>query len=387
MAKPLLEDHERQAFCQEITTNNSLGYFYHFDNVPLSYVYRDDLIEGELTELERRNRAITETLWLDVYNKYCACDVGLRFFYPRSSVQFPLQVFRIDFGKGPSFPDPPEGDQAYASTEEVKASFDAFMQETGWAYLDETRHKPPAGSWKNMMGTPDRTLRIVSQVPFGNHTVLEAISTYSRDGLLQESALVTVLTYDGDGTLLMDRDYLDLANWHSAASWRDRIGPEGVSNIFPSRNVMQAFFAYQKSVQTEAPKLSELERRNLAIVAEAWVDSCNSGLDEKVFHTDRFRMQWPNQKCSFNFQIAQETMAIEKEAGPDRQLELYMTYARGNQVVAEGVLSWTEDGIQRDSPFISFLLLDADGLIIRERRYHTMSNWPGAKEISRRLGL
>ena len=64
-----------------------------------------------------------------------------------------------------------------------------------------------------------------------------------------------------------------------------------------------------------------------------------------------------------------------------------MTYARGNQVVAEGVLSWTEDGIQRDSPFISFLLLDADGLIIRERRYHTLSNWPGAKEISRRLGL
>ena len=387
MARPQLAEHERQAFCQEITSNNSLGYFYHFDNVPLSYVYRDDLIEGALTELEQRNRTLTETLWLDAYNKYCACDVGLRFFYQRSSVQFPLQVFRTEFGKGPSFPDPPDGNLAYASTGEVKASFDAFMEETGWAHIEASRHKPPGGSWKNMMGTPDRTLRIVSQVPYGNHIVLEAISSYSRDGLLKESALATVLTYASDGTLLLDRDYIDLANWHSAASWRDRIGPEGESNIFPSGNVMQAFVAYQKSLETEEPRLSDLEKRNRSIVEEAWVESCNSRLDEKVFHADRFRMQLPNQKCSFNFEIAQEAMAIERQVAPDREIALYMTYAKGNQVIAEGVVSWTEDGIPRDSPFISFLLLDEDGLIIRERRYHTMSNWPGAKEVSRRLGL
>ena len=68
-------------------------------------------------------------------------------------------------------------------------------------------------------------------------------------------------------------------------------------------------------------------------------------------------------------------------------MALFMTYAKGNQVIAEGVLSWTEDGIERDSPFISFLLLDADGLIIRERRYHTLSNWPAAEALTRRLGL
>ena len=386
MAEPLLAEHERQAFCQEITTNNSLGYFYYFGNVPLSYVYRDDLIEGELTELEQRNKTLTETLWLEVYNKYCACDVGIRFFYQRSSVQFPLQVFQTDFGKGPFFPSPPDSNVAYASTGEVKASFDAFMEETGWAYLDEARHKPPAGSWKNMIGTPDRTLRIVSQVACGNHTVLEAISTYSRDGLLKESALATVLTYDVDGSILLDRDYLELANWHSGGTTAKSLSKADSSKL-STADVMQEFFEYQKSLQTEETTPSQLERRNLSIVEDTWVESCNSGLDEVCFHADRFRMQWPHQKCSFNFEIAKEIVDIEKEAAPGRKMELLMTYAKGNQVIAEGVLSWTEDGIQRDAPFISFLLSDKDGLIIRERRYHTLSNWPGAEEVARRLGL
>lgn len=386
MSDLLLADHERQSFYQDITLNRCLGYFYNFDDVPLSFVYRDELIEGELTELEQRNRTLTETLWLGVYNKYCACDVGLRFFYQGSSVQFPLQVFRTDFGKGPFFPDPPNGNLAYASTGEVKASFDAFMEETGWAYLDEARHKPPVGSWKNMMGTPDRTLRIVSQVPCGNHTVLECISTYSRDGLIKESALATVLTYDVDGTILLDRDYLELANWHSANTAAKSL-PKADSIKIPAADVMQEFVEYQKSLQTEEIKLSDLERQNLSVVEEAWVESLNSGLDETYFHADRFRMQWPHQKCSFNFEIAKEIVDIEKEAAPGRKMELLMTYAKGNQVIAEGVLSWTEDGIQRDAPFISFLLLDKDGLIIRERRYHTLSNWPGAEEVARRLGL
>lgn len=59
----------------------------------------------------------------------------------------------------------------------------------------------------------------------------------------------------------------------------------------------------------------------------------------------------------------------------------------GNEVAAEGVVSWTENGVARESPFISFILLDEDGLIIRDRRYFTMGNWPGAGEVISRLGL
>lgn len=56
-------------------------------------------------------------------------------------------------------------------------------------------------------------------------------------------------------------------------------------------------------------------------------------------------------------------------------------------MVAEGIISWNEDGIDKESPFISFLLLDEDGLVIRDRRYPTMDNWPGADRVIARLGL
>ena len=64
-----------------------------------------------------------------------------------------------------------------------------------------------------------------------------------------------------------------------------------------------------------------------------------------------------------------------------------MTFAKGNQVAAECIASWTEDGVEKESPFISFLLLDADGLIIRERSYLNMAHWPGAAKTTERLGL
>jgi len=64
-----------------------------------------------------------------------------------------------------------------------------------------------------------------------------------------------------------------------------------------------------------------------------------------------------------------------------------MSYAKGNQVVVEGIISWTEKGEFRETPFISFLLLDQDGLIIRDRRHITLKNWPGADKLKERLGL
>ena len=134
-------------------------------------------------------------------------------------------------------------------------------------------------------------------------------------------------------------------------------------------------------------ELSDMEKRNLSIIEGVWVDAQNTGLDTKVIHPERFRMQWPVQKCSCNLNIAKEVEAIVKEAAPDRKMRLGLTYAKGNQVAAEGVVSWTENGVARETPFISFLLLDQDGLIIRDRRYLTLSNWPGADKMAARLGL
>ena len=63
-----LTEQERTAFYQEITRNRALDYFFVFDNIPLQFVYRDKLIPGDMSDLEKRNKAITETLWLDAYH-------------------------------------------------------------------------------------------------------------------------------------------------------------------------------------------------------------------------------------------------------------------------------------------------------------------------------
>ncbi len=101
----------------------------------------------------------------------------------------------------------------------------------------------------------------------------------------------------------------------------------------------------------------------------------------------RLRLQLPVQKCSTNLSVAREADELVAEAVPDRETRLCMTFAKGSQVVAEGIVSWTENGTLEEAPFISFLLLDADGLIIRERRHIDMSHWPGADRMIARLGL
>jgi len=134
-------------------------------------------------------------------------------------------------------------------------------------------------------------------------------------------------------------------------------------------------------------ELSDLEKRNLSIIKGTWVDAYNTDLNTKELHPERFRMQLPIQKWSYNMPIAKEVETIVKEAAPDRKMRLALTYAKGNQVVAEGIVSWTENGVAKEAPFISFLLLDKDGLVIRDRRYLTGDNWPGAAETAKRLGI
>ena len=70
-----------------------------------------------------------------------------------------------------------------------------------------------------------------------------------------------------------------------------------------------------------------------------------------------------------------------KEAAPDRQMRLVDTHAKGNQVIAEGIVSWTEDGVYKESPFLTFLLFDKDGLVIRDRRYINTDHWPGGRAM------
>jgi hypothetical protein len=149
---------------------------------------------------------------------------------------------------------------------------------------------------------------------------------------------------------------------------------------------MDRFYEYHRSRQISGP-VTDWEKRNLSIIEGAWIEAQNSGLSTKVVHPERFRMQWPVQKCSCNLSVAKEVEVLAKEAVADRTMRLGLTYAKGNQVAAEGVVSWSENGVARESPFISFLLLDRDGLVIRERRYVTMDNCPGAAQMMDRLGL
>ena len=380
-----LTDQERTAFYQEITRNRALDYFFVFDNVPLQFIYRDRLIPGKLTDLEKRNKAITETVWLEAYHQYLVCNVGYLFFYRGRVLQMVFQVHQ--FGAGTFVPPAEESRQFQATAEEVQASFDKWMANTGWKTADDMREQPPMASWKSLLGVPDRTVRIASIMPVGNQVVLELISTWTEDGVLKEAAWVAVLIYDVDGTVLQDRSYIDLANWPSARRYaRERSQASQAQPQTTGAGVMDRFYEYHRSRQISAA-VTDLERRNLSIIEGAWVDAQNTGLDTKVIHPERFRMQWPVQKCSCNLNIAKEVEAIVKEAAPDRKMRLGLTYAKGNQVAAEGVVSWTENGVARETPFISFLLLDQDGLIIRDRRYLTLSNCPGADKMAARLGL
>jgi len=132
---------------------------------------------------------------------------------------------------------------------------------------------------------------------------------------------------------------------------------------------------------------SDMEKRNLSVIEGAWAGAQDADLDMKVYHPERFRMQSPNLKCAYNLDVLKEVEAITRKAAPDKKTHLGMIYAKGNQVVVEGYVSWTDRGVLRESPFISFLLLDADGLVIRERRYLTRFNWPGIDGVMERLGI
>ncbi len=392
MSDPELTDQEAAAFYQDITRNRALDYFYVFDNVPLSFVCRDKVIPGTLTELEERNKTITETMWIDSYHQDLVCNVIYLYFYRGGVLQMPFQVHQM--GAGMFKPPEPDSRRVYATAEGLQANYDAWMASDGWQLVEKMRKQPPTASWQSLLGVPDRTNRIASVMPVGNQVVIELICTWTEAGVLHETPWVVVLIYDVDGTVLQDRSYIELSNWPSARmrarkrSERPKDRPKTAAPRKPpdTAGVMESFFGYNKNLQTEVVP-SDLEKRNLSIIEGAWVDSQSNGLDPEVYHPERYRLQLPFQKCSCNLDIAKEVEEMVKEASPDRKMRLGMTFAKGNQVAAEAVFSWTEDGVAQEAPFISFLLLDADGAIIRERRYIDTAHWPGADKMTARLGL
>jgi len=382
-----LTDQERAAFCQDIDRNRALDYFYAFDNVPLHFVYHDDVIPGELSEMEERNKALTEKLWSEGYNIHIVGGVS-NLYVCATMVPGNLITYQEPFlipWYDPVMLEKTDMDNpgAYRTLEEVEADFDEWMTNTGRPYLEKVRQSAATGSWRRFMTTPDRTPRVVSAIPIGNEVLGELITTWSEDGVLKEAASTMVLNYFQDGTIRMYRAYADPANW-PGVDIQDLAWPEPSQN--QTRGVMDQFFDYHRALKTP-DDLTDNEKRNLSIVEGAWLDAQHNGLDTEVFHSHRFRMQLPIQKCSFNLDIAKDVAAIVKKVVPGQEMRLGMTYAKGNQVVAEGVVSWNRDGHDTESPFMSFLLLDEDGLIIRERRYLAMDNWPGADRMMERLGL
>ncbi len=383
MSSLTLTDPERAAFHQEITRNLALDYFFVFDNAPLQFIYRDKPISGELSDVEKRNKTITETVWMEAYHQSLVCNVPFFFTYRGRVLQMPLQIHQI--GGGMFAPPAEDSSRVYTTAEGLQSNFDAWMATEGWTMADDMRKQPPRGSWQGLLNAPDRTVRIASLMAVGNQIVLELISTWTEAGVLKETAWVAVLIYDVDGTVLQDRSYIELANWPSSRrSGRESSREPQARPQTPG--VMDGFYEYQRARQTEAA-VTDLEKRNLSIIEGAWVEAQNTGLDTKVLHPERFRMQWPLQKCSCNLDVSKEIEAAVKEAAPDSKMRLALTYAKGNQVVAEGIISWNEDGTDKEAPFISFLMLDRDGLVIRDRRYLTLDNWPGATNMKARLGL
>jgi len=374
-----LTDQEKTAFYQEITRNRAMDYFFVFDNVPLHFIYRDEIIPGEMTELELRNKIVTETLWLDAYNTYIVGNAAYPFLYRGRVLQMALQTYQM--GVKYFVPAKEDSNRIYSSAEGVQANFNTWMEKTGWTIMDNSRKSTPRASWKSFLGNPDRTVRIGSLIPVGNQILTEIIVTWSKDGILRETTFGVVLLYDVDGTVLMDRSYIDLDNWPSS-----RGGALGTGSQTQEAGVTDRLYDYQKAQQLDI-KLSDLEKKNLSIIEGGWLDTYNTGFDTELFHPERFRMQLSPQKCSYNLKIAKKIEEIIKEVAPDRKMHLAMSYAKGNQVVVEGIISWTEKGIFKESPFISFLLLDKDGLIIRDRRHSTLQNWPAAEKMKKQLGL
>lgn len=370
----ILITEEEQIFNQPIIKDWTLNFFYNYENVPQHYAYQDGLIKGELTELEKRNKAITEGIWQDAYN------VNLTYYaflYRKHALQMPLQAYLWGAKNRP--PESSEG-RVYRTEPELRAALDAWMEKEGWQLDMQTRQKPAIQERRILLGAPDRTLTMPSVVPVGNRVILECVLTWTEKGIIKETVFVVVLLYDIDGTVLMDRSYCDTINWPaSPGTWPGVRGPQDPkAKLGQTKGWLDSYYERYRHVMTTGV-LSAMEKRNKELTEGAWLNAYNTNSGRGILHPERLRVQLPQQNISYNSQKSQQIEARVKQTAPDREMRLVDTHAKGNQVIAEGIVSWTEDGVYKENPFLTFLLFDKDGLVIRDRRYINTDHWPGGR--------
>ena len=382
-----LTEQEQRAFNQEITKSWALDYIYAFDNIPLKFHYKDHLVKRELTELEQRNKALTEGIWLDSYNLDCVCNVPHLYLYRPHALQLPLQAYQRGSGQPVPISEEDSQGRTYRTADEFKAHFDAWMSKEGTDLLDKLRKEPATEEWMILQGSPDRTMRLVSVLPLGNRVIAECIITWTENGVIKETAFPVILLYDIDGTVLMDRSYCDLIGWPSSpgSKYRARAFKSGTAQQGQTKGALDTYLNRYNSRKVDR-KLDSTEKRNKQLTEGPWVDAYNT-LDTRIFQPERYRRQLPLQHISYKLNTAKQIESRIKEVSPDRKIRTVNTYAIGNQVGAECIISWTESGIYKETPFISFLLFDHEGLIIRDRSYITLDHWPGAAHVAKELGI
>ena len=380
---------EKQAFDQEITRSRTLLYSYTFENAPLAFIYGDSVVKAEMSDLEKRNVDLTEDIYMDCYNYHCVAQLGYSFFYVNNAFQIPLS----EYLRGLEHPRPAtfaeHRSAGFRTYEEYRKLYDAWVEKDGRRLMDKLRQGKPTKEtveWRILMGAPDRTQQLVNIMPYGNQLIAEGIVTWSENGIIKDVAFAVALLFDDDCTVRQDRSWNDLIQWPTiGVEYRNRMFDEGRPQQGQTKGQLEAYLNRNKSIMQDR-KLNSLEKRNKELTEGKWVDAFNS-LKTDIFHRDRYRRQWPCQHISFKLATAQKVDSIVKKMAPDRKMWPVHTYAYGNQVAAECIISWTEKGIYKETPFISFLLFDKDGLVIRDRSHITLDHFPGAVEIAGELDV
>ena len=381
-----LTEQEKKAFAPELTKGLALDYFYAHNNAPLNFAYGDGfgtgVDYGVLTDEEARNKVLFEDLWLTAYNHYCVGELYFPFLYLDVQVlQSPLQTYYYEGLLNKPMRDAQT--QKYATLDECVAAFREKMEAVGSDFYEKGRNGTPGFEFAILLGSPDRTTRLVNVMPVGNQVIFESILTWSEDSVVKETAYSTCVVYGKDGLVTQDRSYMDMKNWPAhCADWFYKCGfPKRDPALGQEKGYAKDVYAFSKANIVEENQMTEVEARNRAVAETAWAKSAND-FDRSIYHADRFRMHLPMQKISYSLDYAEKIAREIKAAVPSAENEILLTAAKGNQVVVESLKSWTDaNGVYREIPYIIWLLFDADGKIIRERSYFDANYWPGGEII------
>jgi hypothetical protein len=387
---PLTGD-EVRAFDPEICRGRTLLYQYTFENCPQAFLYGDSVVKGGVSDLEKRNLALTEDIYLDCYNYHCVGSLGYSFFY---DITYPiLQLPFSEYLRGRrerKLAFPKHNTAGFRTYEEYKRSYYEWVEHKGRTALDKLREEKPgkdAFEWQILMEAPDRTMQLVNVIPCGNQVIAEGVITWTESGIIKDIVYAVALLFDDDCSVLQDRSWNDLYQWPKRPHTNKRKDAfdNGTALEGQVAGRLEAFLKRADDA-TQYRKLDSVEKRNKHLAEAQWIDAFNSGKFD-IYHPDRYRRQWPVQHMSYNLATAVKIDTILGKAAPDRKMWPVYTYAYGNQVAAECIISWTDNGIYKETPIISFLLFDKDGLIVRERTHINLDHFPGAAEIERELAI